>query len=207
MDEDATWYGRRPPIPIHVSTEAMCLGVLLDSALTFGPHIRRLSGRCFYHLRQMRIVRKSLIPEAAKTMVHAFITSHIDYCNSVMYGASTVHIRPLQNVGLLNAAARLILCKRKYDRITAAIRDALHWLPVQQRIDYKHKFLYTHTYIPQPRPHYVRRGPSSPPAKGAQPMSAHVYCDHGRPSQLLLSSCTNGRPETVCCDRVKVSPH
>jgi len=48
--------------------------------------------------------------------------------------ASTVHIRPLQNV--LNATARLILCKRKYDRITAAIRDSLHWLPVRQRIDY-----------------------------------------------------------------------
>jgi len=24
-----------------------------------------------------------------------------------------------------------------YDRITSAIRDSLHWLPVQQRIDYK----------------------------------------------------------------------
>ena len=48
---------------------------------------------------------------------------------------SAAHIRPLQNV--LNAAARLILRKRKYDRITAAIRDLLHWLPVQQRIEYK----------------------------------------------------------------------
>jgi len=122
-------------IPIHVSTEAMFLGVLLDSALIFVPHIRRLSGRCFYRLRQMRIVRKSLTQEAAKTMVHAFITSRIDYCNSVMYGASTVHIRPPHNV--LNAAARLILCKRNYDRITAAIRHSLHWLPVQQRIDCK----------------------------------------------------------------------
>ena len=37
------------------------------------------------------------------------------------------------------------------------------------------------------------------PAKGAQqpPFSAHVYCGHGRLSQLLLSSCTHGRPETV----------
>jgi len=25
--------------------------------------------------------------------------------------------------------------------------------------------------------------------------SAHVYCDHGRPSQLLQSSCTNRRPK------------
>jgi len=36
--------------------------------------------------------------------------------------------------------------------------------------------------------HCVRRGPSSP-AKGAQLFSAHVYNGHGRPSQLLLSSC------------------
>jgi len=46
---------------------------------------------------------------------------------------------------------------------------------------------------PRPRPHCVRRGPSSSPAKGAEqppPLSsAHVYCGHGRPSQLLLSSC------------------
>ena len=110
-------------IAIQVSTEAMCLGVLLDSALTFAPHVRRLSGRSFYHLRQMRIVRKSLTQDAAKTMVHAFVTSRIDYCNSILYGASAAHIRPLQNV--LNAAARLSLRKRKYNRITAAIRDLL----------------------------------------------------------------------------------
>jgi len=45
------------------------------------------------------------------------------------------HIQPLQNV--LNAAARLILHKRKYDRITSDIRDRLHWLPIQQRLGYK----------------------------------------------------------------------
>ena len=43
---------------------------------------------------------------------------------------------------------------------------------------------------PRSRPHCIRRGPSSP--KGAQQppplFSAHVYCGHGRPSQLLLSS-------------------
>ena len=38
-----------------------------------------------------------------------------------------------------------------------------------------------------------REGHSSP-----RLFSAHVYCGHGRPSQLLLSSCTNGRPKTVC---------
>jgi len=37
-------------VNINISTEEMCLGVLLDSALTFAPHVRRLSGTSFYHL-------------------------------------------------------------------------------------------------------------------------------------------------------------
>ena len=44
---------------------------------------------------------------------------------------------------------------------------------------------------PQPRPHCTRRSPSSHERGTAAPplFSAHVYCGHGRPSQLLLSSC------------------
>jgi len=92
------------------------------------------SGRCFYHLRQLKTVRRSLTEDAAKSLVglHAFVTSRIDYCNNVIYGARAAHIQPLQN-----AAARLILHKRKYDHITSDIRDRLHWLPIQQRLEYK----------------------------------------------------------------------
>jgi len=43
---------------------------------------------------------------------------------------------------------------------------------------------------PLPRPHCVRRGPSSARNWYSSPpiFSARVYCGHGRPSQLLLSS-------------------
>jgi len=44
---------------------------------------------------------------------------------------------------------------------------------------------------PRPRPHCTRRGPSSR-ERGTAALSlflADVYCGHGRPSQLLLSSC------------------
>jgi len=34
-------------VNIMISSEAMCLGVLLDSALNFAPHARRLSGKSF----------------------------------------------------------------------------------------------------------------------------------------------------------------
>ena len=87
-------------------------------------HIRRLSAKCIYHLRQLRVVRRTLTDDAAKTLVHAFITSRIDYCNSVFSRASSKHVRPLQSV--LHAAARLITRRRKFDSITPIIRDSLH---------------------------------------------------------------------------------
>jgi len=43
------------------------------------------------------------------TTVLAFVTSRIEYCNSVLRRASAVHIQPMQNV--LNAAARIVLCQ------------------------------------------------------------------------------------------------
>ena len=38
----------------------------------------------FFWLRQLRRVHRSLDPESVKTLVHAFVTSHVDYCNSVL---------------------------------------------------------------------------------------------------------------------------
>ena len=57
----------------------------------------------FYHLRQMNTMRKSLTEDAATTMVHAFVTSQVDYCNSVLHRVSVASVQPLQNV--LNTAA------------------------------------------------------------------------------------------------------
>jgi len=46
---------------------------------------------------------------------------------------------------------------------------------------------------PQPKPHCIRCGVSSSRNDHNSPplFLAHVYCGHGRPSQLLLSSCFN----------------
>ena len=118
-------------IDVHLSTTVTCLGVLFDRELTFSVNIKRLTGRCFYQLRQLRTVRRALSVEAARTLVHAFIMSRLDYCNSIFGSTSTFHLRPLQCV--LNAAARLIVKRRKFDRITDSLRDEIHWQPVQYR--------------------------------------------------------------------------
>jgi len=73
-----------------------------------------------------------MLPQHA---VHTFVASRVDYCNSVFHRVSTANVQPLQDV--LSAAARIILRKRKFDHITTDVRDRLHWLPVEQRIEYK----------------------------------------------------------------------
>src|SRR5260221_1126393 len=81
------------------------------------------------------IVRKSVKEQACVALVHAFVASRLDYCNSLLYGISDSLVHSLQSI--LRAAARLVLRKRKFEAITAAMRDTLHWLPIRQRIIYK----------------------------------------------------------------------
>ena len=81
------------------------------------------------------MTRQSLTTESVKTLVHALIASRLDYCNSVFYQLSAANLQALQSV--LNAGARLIMRKRKYDHITSTLRDDLQWLPIRQRIMYK----------------------------------------------------------------------
>ena len=61
-----------------------------------------------------------------------FISSRVDYCNSVLYGATSGVLRKLQAVS--NVAARLFSGLRRFDHITPDLRDELHWLPVKQRM-------------------------------------------------------------------------
>ena len=62
--------------------------------------------------------------DAAQALINMFVTSCIDYCNAVFFQAAAVHPHPLQSV--LNAAAKLIIQKRKYDHIALVMRDELH---------------------------------------------------------------------------------
>jgi len=112
-----------------------CLGVTIDQELTFADHIRRLTGRCFHCLRQLPSIRRILTTDTIITLVNALVVRRIDYCNAVLAGVHDVHLRQLQRV--LNAAARLIVRKRKFDSISATIRDVLHWLPIRQRVEFK----------------------------------------------------------------------
>jgi len=117
------------------SPAAYNLGFLLDSLqLTMKDHVSAVCRSCFWQLRQLRLVRSSLTSDTAKTLVHAFVSSLIDYCNSLLYGVSDGLLRKLQAVQ--NAAAWVVTGAGKFDHITPVLRR-LHWLPVRQRNKYK----------------------------------------------------------------------
>ena len=82
---------------INISSEVACLSVVIDGELKFALHIKRLNGRCFYHLRQLRSIQRSLDTDATNTLVSALITSHVDYCNSLFNVIGTVHRRLIQS--------------------------------------------------------------------------------------------------------------
>ena len=62
------------------------------------------------------------------------MTSRWDYCNSLLYGINGYLVSQLQCYQ--NNAARIVSLRRKYDHITPVLKE-LHWLPVEQRINYK----------------------------------------------------------------------
>ena len=96
--------------------------------------ISKACNATFYHLRNLRRVTKYLSRDSLIALVHAFITSRLDYRNGLLFGLPNVQIAKLQRVQ--NAAARLILGIEKFSHITPALYE-LHWLPVSLRIDYK----------------------------------------------------------------------
>ena len=97
--------------------------------------------------------------ESAVTLVHAFVTSHVDYCNAVYAMSPQTITNRLQCV--MNAAARVVSDTEKFDGLKTILHDELHWLYVPERFEYKlgvtvYRCLHrerTGTSIPRRSPH------------------------------------------------------
>ena len=78
-------------------------------------------------------------------VANAFVSSRLDYCNSLFRSLSKFNLHRLQSIQ--NSAARIVTNSSKYTRITPVLRK-LHWLPVQFRSEFKlatlvYKFIHT----------------------------------------------------------------
>ena len=122
---------------IKPSPHARNTGAIFDTTMSMLPHVNNVCKSAFYHLRTISRIRKYLSTQTTEILIHAFVTSKLDHCNSLLYVPKNV-IKKLQSVQ--NAAARLITRSRKCDHITPILFD-LYWLPVSKRIKFKNLLL------------------------------------------------------------------
>ena len=97
-------------------------------------HIKNTCRAAAFGISKIGKIRKFLNKQSTERLVHAFVTSHLDYCNSLYSGLPNSTLVPLQHVQ--NTAARLVTKSRKHEHITP-ILISLHWLPIVSRVKFK----------------------------------------------------------------------
>ena len=110
------------------------LGIIFDPQLNFDKQINAVVKSCFFQLRMIAKIKSLLSPADLERVIHATISSRLDYCNALYAGINQSSLDRLQLVQ--NAAARLLTGTRKRDHITPVLAR-LHWLPVRHRINFK----------------------------------------------------------------------
>ena len=110
------------------------LGIHVDSDVSMETHVVKTVSSCFSVLRQLRSISRSVSRPVLQSLVVALVLSRLDYGNATLAGIPDRLCDRLQSV--MNAAARLVFAKRKYEHVTPLLVE-LHWLRARQRITYK----------------------------------------------------------------------
>ena len=120
--------------------------------------------------------------QAAEKLIHAFVGSILDYCNSLLVGIPETSLAKLQRVQ--NITARILTGTRKYDHMTPVIYK-LHWLPVKYRIEYTF-ILMTHRALNGLAPNYLQDLLQVyQPARSLSGIRGPKTCGASHPSQIL----------------------
>ena len=97
-------------------------------------HLKKICRTYHFHLSNISKVRSYLDRDSTEAIIHAFVTTNLDYCDAILYGLPKVLLSYLQLVQ--NKVARIVTFTKKYEHITRSLM-ALHWLPVDYRIIFK----------------------------------------------------------------------
>lgn len=119
---------------IKPKTTARNLGATLDHTLSMEAQVKDVVRCAYFHLRRIAKIRKHLSFDACAKILHATVTSRLDFHNGLLAGVSQKLLSRLQVVH--NNAARLLTGINRCEHITPVLCK-LHWLPVKQRIAYK----------------------------------------------------------------------
>ena len=110
------------------------LGAYLDENLSYKQHVNKKCQVAMFNYFKIKGIRRLLDIPTTTHLCLSLCISHLDYCNSILYGLPDSILNRLQRVQKM--CARLILRRGKRDSITQCPKE-LHWLPICQRIAYK----------------------------------------------------------------------
>jgi len=106
--------------------------------LSCEKHVSAVSAVCFFQLRQIRRVWQSLDAGSAATLIHAFVTSRVDYCNTVLAGSPRFITDKLQQWRVMNSVAHIVSNTRKFDSgLSRLLHDELQWIDATDRVWFK----------------------------------------------------------------------
>ena len=103
------------------STSVRNLGVVFDSSLIMTSHISTICRTAYMHLHNISHIRRHLTIDATNGLVHAFVTSGLNYGNALLIGLSRDQMNKLQR--FQNMAARVITFTPRRDHITPVLKD------------------------------------------------------------------------------------
>jgi hypothetical protein len=119
---------------INPASSAKNLGVIFDKHLKMEAQVTNICKSANFHLRNIGAIRHLLTDSSAQQLVHSFITSRLDYCNSLLIGLPDSQLNRLQRIQ--NNAARVVSKTKKFDHVSPVLKS-LHWLPIRKRIEFK----------------------------------------------------------------------
>ena len=120
---------------ICCSETTIHLEIMSDNTMNLESHIAHVCKMACINLRNIRKIRNVLTDKSAAQLIHALISSLIDYCNSILYGMSDSVISDSQHIQN-TAACILANCGNSFID-SKFILNKLHWLLIKQRIVYK----------------------------------------------------------------------
>ena len=123
---------RSPLLKTDLSGVSISVG---DSQISSSPKVRDLGvifDNCcnicrstHFHLRNIGRIKTLLTFHATAQLIHALITTRLDFCNSILYNLPNNKIEKLQRIQ--NQAARMLTRSPRRNHITPVLRE-LHWL-------------------------------------------------------------------------------
>ena len=90
---------------------------------------------CYYHLKDLRRIRKFLTVDIAALLANSMISSRLD---SLLYGISKYNVAKLQKIQ--NALCRIVFKLDRTSHVTPFLQK-LHWLPNTYRILFKYNLI------------------------------------------------------------------